>query len=285
MTFPTPGTEYWNNKFAAFMHDPFDKVFEIPGHESRAAKLIEQFGLDMPNDKFWKAADAMAAGFERGQVPTYSKDENKNGAVNFAENPILTHPISNTDGIKIEFSEKFKKMSSETKVKFIYEELLKSIKEYIGQHDDQSGYSGRFQGEPDVFGFWHRIPADSRFPDHSIWQHNALTSAFYSCMELANSKDEVGMMVFSITPVQAFINKARKLRDYWTGSVVLSWLAFEGIQWICENLGSDHVLYPSLIDQPLINEYLESTWKMDPISRIDSFSLESNLTDAQSKSQ
>ena len=52
MTFLTPGTEYWNNKFAAFMHDPFDKVFQIPGHENRAAELIKQYGLAMPNDKF-----------------------------------------------------------------------------------------------------------------------------------------------------------------------------------------------------------------------------------------
>lgn len=111
--------------------------------------------------------------------------------------------------------------------------------------------------------FWHRIPADSRFPDHSIWQHNALCSALSSAIELAHGNvSDVGMMVFSITPVQAFISKARKLRDFWTGSVLLSWLAFEGIRWVMENLGPDHILYPSLIDQPLVNEYLLKNWNV-----------------------
>jgi len=110
---------------------------------------------------------------------------------------------------------------------------------------------------------WHRLPADTRFPDHSIWQHNALVSAIDSCFRLAGNPDNLGMMLFSITPVQGFIEKARKLRDYWTGSLLLSWLAFEGIRWVMENLGPDHILYPSLIDQPLINEYLKKTWKVD----------------------
>jgi len=180
---------------------------------------------------------------------------------------------------------------SKEKVKTIYQDLLKALKLYIGTTDDQTGYSGKFAGDPESFAkarffytllrlrfvlsennvsslgaFWHRIPADSRFPDHSIWQHNSLAAAFYSCMEIADNKDDVGMMVFSITPVQAFIGKARKLRDYWSGSVILSWLAFEGIRWVCENLGPDHILYPSLIDQPLIDEYLKTIWKMDDLA-------------------
>ncbi|MBT3386893.1 MAG: type III-B CRISPR-associated protein Cas10/Cmr2 [Desulfobacula sp.] len=292
MTFLTPGTEYWNNKFAAFMHDPFDKVFQIPGHENRAAELIKQYGLAMPNDKFWRTADAMAAGFERGQVPSYSKDENKNGAIDYFANPVLTHPTSNLDSLKIGLPESLRELPREKAVQTIYENLLGAVKKCIGKTDDQSGYSGRFKGEPDLFakarffythlrlrfylaqnnvaslgGFWHRIPADSRFPDHSIWQHNALTSAFYSCMELSGQNDDIGMMMFSITPVQAFIGRARKLRDYWTGSVILSWLAFEGIRWVCEHLGPDHILYPSLIDQPLMSEYLESEWRMDDIKK------------------
>ena len=118
----------------------------------------------------------------------------------------------------------------------------------------------------EIGALWHRLPADSRFPDHSIWQHNALTSALYSCMGMANDANQVGMMIFSITPVQAFISKARKLRDYWTGSVLLSWLSFEGIRWVIENLGPDHILYPSLIDQPLVNEYLKQKWETGDFS-------------------
>lgn len=295
MTFEKPGMDYWNHKFVAYMHDPVDKVFYIPGHEERAGNIIAEFGLDMPNDRFWKIADAMASGFERGQVPSYSRDENENGAVDFLKDPVLTHPTSEDAQLKLELPDCFKGVEPAKVAAMVNKEVVHAISGFIGKTEDQTGYSGKFQGEPERFaqarflythlglrfklaeenvaslgGLWHRMPADSRFPDHSIWQHNALTSAFYSCMELSETADDTGMMVFSITPVQEFIGRARKLRDSWTGSVILSWLAFEGIKWVCENLGPDHILYPSLIDQPLMNEYLESCWKIDDIASFNS---------------
>ena len=289
MKFKKPDTNYWDNKFAAYMHDPIDKVFQIPGHEERGAKQLETFGLQKPNDEFWKKADCIAAGFERGQVPTYSENPNLNGAVDFLKNPVITHPTSNKSQLNINFAENFLTKDA----KDISAELLEFLQKDIGIKAGEGGYSAKdvFKNAPDKFSMarflythlvlrfklaeqnvaetgalWHRLPADSRFPDHSIWQHNALTSALYSCMEMANDVNQIGMMIFSITPVQAFIAKARKLRDYWTGSVLLSWLAFEGIRWVIENLGPDHILYPSLIDQPLVNEYLKQEWETGEFS-------------------
>lgn len=295
MTFKKPTMDYWNHKFVAYMHDPVDKVFFIPGHETRSGKILSEFGLDLPNDRFWKFADAMASGFERGQVPSFSNNENENGAVDFLKHPVITHPTSKNTQLKLELPDYLLGLKPATAAETVNNAVVKAIEEFIGKTEEQTGYSGKFQGDPELFakarffythlglrfklaeenvaalgGLWHRIPADSRFPDHSIWQHNALTSAFYSCMELSGTPDDTGMMVFSITPVQEFIGRARKLRDSWTGSVILSWLAFEGIKWVCENLGPDHVLYPSLIDQPLMNEYLESCWKMDDINSFNS---------------
>ena len=250
MKFTQPDRNYWDNKFAAYMHDPIDKIFQIPGHEERAAELLEIFGLQKPNEKFWEKADGIASGFERGQVPSYSNDSNKNGAVNFLDTPIITHPTSKSASLKIEFTEG----DSEERAKKIHIDLMNFIKENIGMRTGEGGYSDSFKSDPDRFAYarylythlalrfelaennvadigalWHRLPADSRFPDHTIWQHNALTSALYSCMELSKDENQIGIMVMSITPVQPFIARARRLRDYWTGSVLLSWLAFEGI--------------------------------------------------------
>jgi len=282
MTFTKPDTAYWDRKMIAYMHDPLDKIFRIQKHEDRAALFLEKYGIQKPNEEFWKKADAIAAGFERGQVPSYSADPNKNGAVNFLENPIITHPISEQAQLKISISS----VDDETD-KQINEKLIEFMEREIGMKPGQGGYSDKFKEDEDRFAvarffythlalrfklaehnigglgaFWHRIPADSRFPDHSIWQHNALCSALSSCIELAGDEFEIGLMVFSITPVQQFIVKARKLRDYWTSSILLSWLAFEGMRWVVENLGPDHILYPSLIDQPLINEYMKKNWKV-----------------------
>jgi len=289
MKFKKPTADYWNDKFAAYMHDPFDKVFRIPGHEKRAAELLEVFGLDAPNDQFWKRADAVASGFERGQVPSYSKDPSMNGAVDFSLDPIITHPTSEGEPLRIKLPE----ISSGSFIDHVHGELLDFMKEKVGMKPGQGGYSDTFKDDPNRFAqarmlythlalrfrlaeedvggigaLWHRIPADSRFPDHSIWQHNALTSALYSSMSLAEHENRIGLMVLSITPVQPFIARARRLRDYWTGSVLLSWLVFEGIRWVLENLGPDHLVYPSLIDQPLVKEYLEKAWEMPGFSSL-----------------
>ncbi len=280
MTWKKPETSYWNNKFAAWWHDPIDKVFNIQKHEEWAAEYMQVFGMDRPNDEFWKKADAIAAGFERGQIPSYSADEKKNGAVNFIDQPVITHPTSGKHG-------RLNITGIDKKPETIHTDVLEFLRKTIGMSASHGDYAGKFENDEHRFAIarllythlvlrfalaeqnigglgalWHRIPADSRFPDHSIWQHNALCSAISSCIELSGQPEDVGLMVFSITPVQGFIAKSRKLRDFWVGSVLLSWLAFEGLRWIMENLGADHVLYPSLIDQPLVNTYLEKEWRV-----------------------
>ncbi len=289
MAFPKPTIDYWNNKVFAYLHDPVDKVLKIQGHEERAGEQIAKFGIVKPNNEFWKLADGIASGFERGQVPSYDPKPNKNGSVNFLENPVITHPTSKEAKLNIKGLQK-----GDEYLKEVDSELLKFLKKEIGEKYGDKGYSDKFKGDEETFSLarflyihlvlrfklaednvaglgalWHRLPADTRFPDHSIWQHNALTSALSSCMELSDvsdkykAKENIGLMVFSITPVQAFIAKSRKLRDYWTGSVLLSWLAFEGMRWIIEKLGPDHIVYPSPIGQPLIAEYLNNEkWKL-----------------------
>ncbi|MCB4205239.1 type III-B CRISPR-associated protein Cas10/Cmr2 [Deferribacterales bacterium Es71-Z0220] len=272
---------YWNNKFWAYMHDPFDKALDVKTHISRANQLVEIYtGLSQPNEEFWKKADAIASGFERGQITSYDKNEEKSGAVDFLKEPIITHPTGESSPLRINLPQKIEASA-------VWEDLKEFIKKEIGTKAGSGGYSDNFKGDEDKFSIarflythlvlrfrlaeenvgglgalWHRLPADTRFPDHSIWQHNALVSAIQSCFDIGG-KDDLGMLVFSITPVQGFIAKARKLRDYWTGSILLSWLAFEGIKWVVENLGPDHILYPSLIDQYLVNEYLDKNWSVN----------------------
>ncbi len=254
---------YWNDKLAAFFHDPFDKALNIPGHEKRASQYLEAFGLKPPEDKFWKMADILAAGFERGVFPGYQADVQKSGAVDFLKHAIITHPVSSNDKLDVLLA--VDSVNQEEIIK-----LIESDMQVISQGDEIKKARNRFfyvyfllryrLSSKNIGGLgalWHRLPADTRIPDHSIWHHNALVSSLYSSMELAKAEEGIGLAVFSITPVQGFIAKARKLRDYWTSSVLLSWLAFEGIRYVIEQLGPDHVLYPSLLDQPLVELYLK----------------------------
>ncbi|HHO48845.1 MAG TPA: type III-B CRISPR-associated protein Cas10/Cmr2 [Desulfobacteraceae bacterium] len=263
--------DYWNRKLAALLHDPPDKALHIPGHEERSAGLLDAFGLgDISPDKgLYGRADAIASGMDRTQVPGYVKnDQTRNGAVDFSVDPQLTHPTGANQSLRIT-------LPSGVSVKETHPAMTAVIRQ------DMDTLSGRFAGKPDQFaaarfhyahlllrerlaadnagglgGLWYKIPADTRVPDHSVWQHCGLVSALTTCFA-EPGQGQASLMVVALTPVQDFIGRARKLRDLWTGSVILSWLVFEGVRRLVHGLGADHILYPSLSGQPL------TAWMLD----------------------
>ncbi|MDI7261617.1 MAG: type III-B CRISPR-associated protein Cas10/Cmr2, partial [Thermodesulfobacteriota bacterium] len=194
---------------------------------------------------------------------------------------MLTHPTGDEKALLLE-------LTTQTFDSQLVSEVVKIVHEDFDEQPGGKGLSDKFKGDPVGFssarfhyihhvlrerlaqedigglgGAWYRIPADTRIPDHSIWHHCALVSALSSCFELSR-ENRASLFVFNITPVQGFIGQARKLRDFWTGSLILSWLAFEGIRQVIYTLGSDHLLYPSVIGQPMVNELLSKesglTW-------------------------
>lgn len=92
---------------------------------------------------------------------------------------------------------------------------------------------------------WPLLPADTRVPDHSIWDHLDLTSAFAGAFA-ADPQGDVALLALSIGPVQPFIAAARKTEDLWAGSHLLSRLSWEAMRPVCEQLGPDAILFPRL---------------------------------------
>ncbi len=277
MKWMLPKADYWNRKLSVYLHDPFTKPFRIPGHEERAQDLLATLGaLSFPAKENYQPADQLAAGLDRAQLPGH----HEKGSINFSKAPRLTHPTGEEGSLSLNLPANLQNLDSAS-IELLEKEVLQFLnsKKSIGSQPDEGSLSDQFKGDHDGFAyarflyvhlqlrnelakhnvgglgeFWGRLPADTRQPDHSIWQHNGLVAALSSCRELSESK-QASLLVYSLTPVQEFISKARKLRDYWTGSVLLSWLAFAGIRSLIETLGPDHVIYPNLIDQPLVNEY------------------------------
>jgi CRISPR-associated protein Cmr2 len=270
--------DYWDRKLAHYLHDPPDKALRIQGHEARSDRLREVLG-DLPScdPDLYKFADRIASGMDRTPLPGYSQNSDQNGAVDFLKAPVLTHPTGDNAPMEVDFP------LESIDIRTIQREMAGIIQTDLdGDGADHPGICRFFEGDPDglaaarfhyvhhtfrdrltsenvggLGGLWRRLPADTRIPDHSIWQHCALVSALCSCFE-TSPKSQASLMVFSITPVQDFIASARKLRDFWTGSLILSWLAFEGIREIIYSLGADHMVYPSLIDQPMVNHLLQT---------------------------
>lgn len=113
--------------------------------------------------------------------------------------------------------------------------------------------------EEDDFGklgeLWRLLPADTRIPDHSIWDHLDLTSAFAGAFA-ADPDGQVALLALSIGPVQPFIAAARKMEDLWAGSHLLARLAWEAMKPVCETLGPDAILFPRLRGVPQVDLWL-----------------------------
>lgn len=102
---------------------------------------------------------------------------------------------------------------------------------------------------------WPHLPADTRVPDHSIWDHLDLTSAFAGAFA-ADPDGDAALLAVSLGPVQDFIASARKTEDLWAGSHLLSRLAWEAMRVICETLGPDAMVFPRLRGVPQVDVWL-----------------------------
>ncbi|MDO5675302.1 MAG: type III-B CRISPR-associated protein Cas10/Cmr2 [bacterium] len=283
---------YWQDKLSLWLHDPVHKMLDIRGHEARAAEIARLLEVSVPDKATYQNADMIAAGLTRAALPKYSEDERQNGAVNFREKPVLTHPLVQAASLELE-------PGTAQRIEAVQQELTRLLTEDLGLDKEAdalekipeetrplSGFFNktnspegwaqalyfylffalqkrlRQENVGNLGGLWELLPADSRMPDHPVWHHVGLTSAIGSCMA-EDAGHDIALAVFSITPVQAFIGKARKLRDHWTGSVLLSYLAFTGIRHVAETLGPDHIVYPSLHNQTLVEAWIGKEFHLE----------------------
>lgn len=91
----------------------------------------------------------------------------------------------------------------------------------------------------------------------------SVTSAFQGALptpeqKTALSKEDLRprLLLFSVGPVQDFIAAARSTRDLWSGSYLLSYLISTTLGAIAREIGPDQVMFPNLLDQPLVDHHL-----------------------------
>ncbi len=108
---------------------------------------------------------------------------------------------------------------------------------------------------------WERMPADTRVPDHSVWEHTKITSALSFLKSRKGEQAEAHvpyLVTWSIDPVQAFIREARTTRDLWVSSLLLADLAWHGMLPIVEHYGPEAIVYPDLRANPIVDRWLSS---------------------------
>lgn len=238
---------WWQRKIVALLHDPPDKVLDIPHHKDRAGALMQTAlrGLpDVPTTGVPEAAWIDAA--NKSETVASAADR-----LNFpkeirAPSDCVLHPLSGQAmslptadpqrslEVQADVIGDLSRRTNDPQKRFLL--LWRCLEDELTKR------------EPNVP--WSLLPADTRIPDHSLLQHARVASAFANCLP------NPATLLFTIGPVQGFIAAARKTRDLWMGSFLLSYLTWHAIKVIAEKLGPDHVLFPSLLGQPLVDLWL-----------------------------
>ena len=246
-------TLFWMSKLTAFLHDPPGKSLDIGGHEQQAASLMREAGLTDETQlrtlhDHIKPADWFASSAERFVFPQKKCATKFNGKVpnddNDDINACFIHPLSPSH------------YAAEGNILDHKGALDELISKAIGGGDSDDAHT-RF------FLYWRRwlentvsskaqyakdlayLPADTRIPDHSIWNHMTVTSAVAGCMDDSGSL-KPSLLLFQLGPVQEFIAQARSTRDLWSGSYLLSWLMAHAMKAISDAVGPDAVIFPNL---------------------------------------
>ncbi|HHT9159336.1 MAG: type III-B CRISPR-associated protein Cas10/Cmr2 [Ignavibacteria bacterium GWB2_35_6b] len=244
-------------KIQAILHDPPEKALILGkvGHENRALELMKIIEESATITNETKDADHIASASDRVNFP-----KDIDAKVDFSKEPVIVHPLpgkefkipsSATSAISgIDYKQIMSTVDDAIKeiaskypdLELRYLSLWAELREII--RDKESGSSALGQ-------LWELLPADTRVPDHSIWEHRRVASA------IAGALPEPALVLFSIGPIQDFIATARKTQDLWAGSYILSYISWTVMKVISEEMGPDSIIFPDLMGQPFCNLWLK----------------------------
>lgn len=255
----------WKRKLAAYLHDPPSKCLEIRTHGERSDAAFRQAGFtDEEVGEYFAHADHTGAAADRFPFP---KTQVAGLTCTFdGVRSRFRHPL---DGNRqLPFPSEFRSVYQGFEGEHSIQPALDSACLNRFQDDDQR-WMARF------FAHWRLwptfaaeidwrlafLPADTRIPDHTIWNHMQVVSALAGCV----GRDRVWKPAFlkvQLGPVQEFIAASRSTRDLWSGSFLLSWLMAAGLEALSAEVGPDAVIYPNLRGQPLFDlRWRDKLWK------------------------
>ncbi|GAB6078505.1 type III-B CRISPR-associated protein Cas10/Cmr2 [Hydrogenobaculum acidophilum] len=250
--------ELYEKKLKALIHDPPYKASNILGHFDDAKELFEALNINGAlEDESVKIADQLASAQSRVIVkPKFQDIQNekqfeKDSRVNYDECQFINI-----------FSEEKEEVESPNKDEVI--NLYKRLGNLFSQNNNQDKarliflFLWCFYTE--IFPEIEKHPADTRAPNHSIYDHLVQTSAITSALP------KPAFLLFTIGPVQSFISKARKISDLWAGSYMLSYLIWKSMEPLVEELGLDVIIFPNLLGQPLVDKWLCEVFRKFPIA-------------------
>jgi CRISPR-associated protein Cmr2 len=256
----------------------FDEIKgETIGADSDVTNMLFTHGIPAPMYRRIQRADWWAAAADRPQWPmqeltiTTKAGEKKTfkvanwAQVRWSKDPVLIHPLT---GKKYTLPGGLSETDFHDIKKRSFNHIAKLLVELNAKNGGEQDWRltlltvWRFGSEVTedkdnsrLGPLWHLLPADTRVPDHSIWDHLDLVSAFAGAFT-GDPDGEASLLSLSIGPVQSFIASARKMDDLWAGSHLLARLSWEAMRVVCEKLGPDAILFPRLRGVPQVDLWL-----------------------------
>ena len=243
-------------RLLAFFHDPIHKAMVLASkrrHEEVAKELANAFGVALTDEdlKALKGMDILASSMERLVLPKGADRDQKYQVMDFSD-IVFRHPMSG-ELVNLNLSKELYEKAHKALL-----ETLETLRNESENKDELGKLShlwhhllSRLQERESEIP-WQLLPADTRVPDHTIWDHLKLTTAAQIQWHEGRPYATSTLFIFTIGPVQSFIRQARKAQDFWAGSFMLSYLTFSAIQKVVEQYGPTVVIYPDLQAHPWI---------------------------------
>ena len=262
MSTTAPDALFWKRKLAAFLHDSPSKALDIAEHEKIAEAGQRRSGnVDVHGQPlaFDHEADWTAAAADRIPFPHWGPSGVRcayDPARNPFRHPMTGEPLARSD---IDFTPATAEDVAQNNQPVTYD--------YSAFIDPEERARAEFfahlrlwpRHTQEIHAGFAALPADTRLPDHSIWTHIGIVSAFAGARF---EGDRPALLKFQLGPVQDFIAAARSTRDLWSGSYLLSWLMATGLAALAREIGPDSVIFPNLYGQPLFDlRFRDELWK------------------------
>ena len=256
----------WQAKLLAWVHDPAEKalvLFRDPaGHEGgTVAELRRQLfpeGIPTELQEIVKRADHWAAAADRPQFPRVSGGGPFEtwAQVRFDKEPVLVHPLSGDKLKMVDLGDVVPAHLKAISLDHFKKLMVRSDQVVDWQKTALSFWRFGPESPARELGYlWSLLPADTRVPDHTIWAHLDLSSAFCGAF-ISDPNKTPALLVVSIGPVQGFIAQSRTTSDLWAGSHLLSMISWEAMKVVCEKFGTDSVVFPQLRGIPVVDLWL-----------------------------
>ncbi|MGF1539294.1 MAG: type III-B CRISPR-associated protein Cas10/Cmr2 [Pleurocapsa sp.] len=276
---------YWQAKIWGLLHDPGLKALSQGKDFAREGQweiLNCMAGWHSPKDKSaldslsrqWLdnvgLCDLIASASDRS---TIGRLDPKYSSINYGEDGLQIHHLLSGKPQTINISQWHERLKQGKRKEFLEEKELAVLNLIKHWEDPRQVHWWLWRCYPDLLAKdnpeVYLLPAETRFPDASLWSHTSITSALagglagcYKNPEEYPSKGQTftrsrpHLVVFTFSPVQELVKASRKMRDFWAGSWLLHYLSAK-VSWeLAKKYGVDTLLYPCLYQQPLIDRWL-----------------------------